>query len=472
MNHAPHPLAPAARVAALAVAVLSMPLAARSDESAELASKLAAYMDAQVEVKHFSGAVLVERDGKPLLRKAYGKANLEHDVPNTPETRFRLGSITKSFTAMAIMVLQEQGKLNVEDPVSKQLPATPEAWKDVTIRHLLTHTSGIPSFTSFPDNAKRKRERTTVHQMIERFRDLPLEFAPGERFEYSNSGYFLLGAIIERASGKSYEAFLQEAVLDPLGLKDTGYDHHETVLPRRASGYEIGPDGKPRNSDFIDMSVPFSAGALYSTVDDLARWSDAFDTKKLVSTEAHEAIATPFKDNYAYGWTVSERNGHKRIGHGGGIDGFVTTLDRYPDDKLRIVVLSNLGNTNPGAIGAALAAIVFGDSYELPRERKEISLAPEVLDRYVGRYRLLPQLELTFKKEGDKLIGQPTGQRPAELFAESETTFFLKVVDATVEFVKNDEGKVTGLIFKQNGRDLKGERLPDEPAKESNTAPK
>jgi CubicO group peptidase (beta-lactamase class C family) len=428
-------------------------------QDSDLPARLAAFMQAHAEVNGFSGAVLVEQDGKPLLRQGYGLANAEWRIPNTPETVFRLGSITKSYTAMAIMILQEQGKLHVNDPVAKHVPDAPEAWKDVTIHHLLTHTSGIPSFTGFPEYATRKREHLTPEQLVAWFRDRPLDFPPGAGYIYSNSGYILLGFIIEKASGQTYEAFLEQAVLDPLGLEHTYYDHAETVIPHRASGYDAGPDGQARNAEFVDMSVPFAAGALASTVDDVAKWAAANDAQKLVSKAAHEALLTPVRHDYGYGWIIAERHGHRLISHGGGIDGFVTNLDRFPEDKLRIVVLCNRTSVAPHAVSAGLAAIVFGKPVDLPRKRTEITVAPEILDRYVGQYQLAPGVTLDIRREGDHLVGQPSGQSPARLFAESETDFFLKVVDASVTFECDGNGPATALVVHQNGRDTKAPRI-------------
>ena len=265
------------------------------------------------------------------------------------------------------MILQEGGKLSVDDPISKYLDNPPETWKGITIRHLLTHTSGIASFTSSPDYMKRMREPTTVEAMIARFRDTPPRFAPGEKFEYSNSGYFLLGAIIEKASGSFYRTFLREAIFEPLGMKDSGYDDTRMILPRRAAGYErLGR--LTRNADFLDMSQPFAAGSLYSTVEDLVRWDAALREGKLIGPDSYKAMFTPFKDHHAFGWMVGERAGHQQVGHAGGINGFNTTILRYPDDALCVVVLSNLVPAQVDPIALELSGIVLGLPEETPAE--------------------------------------------------------------------------------------------------------
>src|SRR5262245_20587612 len=203
--------------------------------------------------KQFMGSVLVARGNDVLLSKGYGSANLEWNIPNTPSTKFRLGSITKQFTAASILLLEERGKLKVEDPVKKHMPDAPAAWNNVTIFNLLTHSAGIPNFTSFPDYRSTEAFATTPEKLVARFRDRPLEFAPGERMNYSNSGYVLLGYLIEKIAAESYESFVQKNIFTPLGMKDSGYDSNSAVIARRAAGYEPGPNG-PINAGFIHMS--------------------------------------------------------------------------------------------------------------------------------------------------------------------------------------------------------------------------
>ncbi len=308
----------------------------------------------------FMGSVLVATGGKVILAKGYGYADVELDVPNTPQTKFRLGSITKQFTAAAILQLQEQGKLNVQDHVSKYYSNAPESWKDITIRHLLTHTSGIHNFTALPDYVKRMRERVAPLELIARFRDLPLDFPPGSKFSYSNSGYEVLGYIIEKVSGETYEEYLKKHIFDPLALADTGYDHTDAILKGRAMGYETAPDGKLRNAAFLDMSIPYSAGSLYSTVLDLYKWDRALYAEKVLSKQSKEQMFTPFLNNYAYGWFVRKLYDHRTITHNGGINGFATHIARFPDDDACVVVLSNLPSRALAQMTRGLEAILFG----------------------------------------------------------------------------------------------------------------
>jgi len=338
--------------------------------------------------------------------------------------------------------------------VKKYMADAPAAWDKVTIYNLLTHTSGIPSFTGFPDYESTEAFATTPEKLVARFRDKPLEFQPGEKFAYDNSGYVLLGYLIEKISGETYAQFVQENIFTPLQMKDSGYDSNSAIIMHRASGYSNGKEGI-ENAGYIHMSIPFAAGSLYSTVEDLARWEQGLFGGKLLSPASLQKMTTPFKENYAFGVAVSTTNGHKLIEHGGGIEGFNTHLAYYPDDKLIVVVLGNLSGDAPGGIAHKLAAVAHGEAVVLASERKEVTVAPAILANYVGTYELSPAFALVMTLEAGQLMTQATGQHKLPLYPESETKFFLKVVDAQVDFVKNDKGEVTGLVLHQGGRDMK-----------------
>jgi CubicO group peptidase (beta-lactamase class C family) len=325
-------------------------LGAQAD-TARMDRAIKPYADQQA----FMGSVLVARGGEVLFSKGYGFANAEWEIPNTPSTKFRLGSVTKQFTAACILILEERGKLKTSDPVKKYLPDAPAAWDKITIYNLLTHTSGIPSFTEFPDYDTIKLSPMSPRQAYDRLRERSLAFQPGDRFSYSNSNYLLLGFLIEKISGDSYEKFLQQNVLAPLGLKDTGYDSRALIL-RRASGYSRS-GGELVNADYIDMSIPQAAGALYSTTEDLLRWVQGVFGGKLLSPASLQKMTTPFKETYACGLGVRTINGHKIISHGGGIEGFQTFLAYYPDDRLTVVVLANLTGSDPAPRALELATI-------------------------------------------------------------------------------------------------------------------
>jgi D-alanyl-D-alanine carboxypeptidase len=330
----------------------------------EFASKADAHVGAYVSKKKFAGMVLVAKDGKPILRKGYGYANVEWEVPHTPDTRFRIGSITKQFTAMAILQLEEGGKLKTDDAVQKFYADAPQAWDGITIHHLLTHTSGIPSYTSLPNFFRDKaRNPMTPAEIVKLTQDKPLEFKPGERFVYNNTGYILLGYIIEKASGEKYADYLAKHIFGPLGMKDSGYDNPIPIIKKRAAGYSA--DGT--NAAYLDMSLPFSAGSLYSTVDDMLIWDKALYDGELLSKESYVKMWTPARNDYAYGWNVSKLNGRAQVSHGGGIHGFNTMFRRFIDDKLTIVVFSNINGPTADRIASDLGKIYFGDAVETPK---------------------------------------------------------------------------------------------------------
>lgn len=346
------------RYAASLPLVLAAPAVAQDAAKSDPA-RMDAIVRADADKGSFMGVVLVARDGEIVLDKGYGSANLEWKIANDGNTKFRLGSVTKQFTGAAILLLQERGKVKLDAPIKTYLPDAPATWDKVTVRNLLTHSSGIPNFTSFDDYPKLKTLEATTASLTARFRDKPLDFQPGEKFAYSNSGYILLTAIIEKASGQSYAAFLTDNIFKPLGMADTGYDNHATILPRRAAGYSPSAKGVI-NTDYLDMTIPQGAGALYSTSHDLLKWQRGLFGGKLLKPDSLKAFLTPFKDNYALGVNVATANGSTTVSHGGGIEGFNTWLGYDPDRKLTVVVLGNLNGDAPGRLGKAILALARG----------------------------------------------------------------------------------------------------------------
>jgi CubicO group peptidase (beta-lactamase class C family) len=413
-----------------------------------------------VDAQQFMGAVLVARGDKILFEKAYGSANLEWNIPNTTATRFRIASITKQFTAAAILLLEERGKLKVEDPISKYYADAPAAWSRITLLNLLQHTSGIPDFAAEPDVGTWMGQRTTPADSVKRVRDKPLQFEPGTDMRYSNTGYLLLGIAIEKASGTSYAAFLKESIFELLGMKDTGYDENEPVLPRRASGYSPGPS-TPVNAKYTDMTNPFAAGGLYSTVEDLLRWERGLFGKKVLSESSLEKMTTPGRNDYGFGLYVTEKAGRVVIHHGGGIAGFNSQLAYYPKDRVTVVVLSNLNGFGADKIADQLSAVVHGETVVLPPRPKSVPVAKSILDKYVGTYQVGPGVNLWFTIEGDRLKGQATGQPPFFLTAESETQFAPTAFEGQIEFRMDASGKVTNVIVRQDGRDSVAPRVSD-----------
>ncbi|HEV7517681.1 MAG TPA: serine hydrolase domain-containing protein, partial [Thermoanaerobaculia bacterium] len=301
----------------------AVPPASDADLAAQI-DQLLAKTDPAAEP---GAAVLVEKDGKVLLRKGYGMANLELGVPIAPEMVFRLGSITKQFTALAILKLAEQGKLALADDLTQYLPDFPTHGQKITLEHLLTHTSGIKSYTSLPEWRKTIRQDLTPQQVVDFFKNEPADFAPGEKWLYDNSGYFLLGMVLEKVTGKAYGDWLAETIFTPLGMTHTSYGADAPIVPGRAAGYE-GEPGYYRNAGYLSMTQPYAAGALLSTVDDLALWERALFSGTLVKKDLFDRMVTPYRlksgksTGYGYGLALWSFEGHRVIEHGGGINGF------------------------------------------------------------------------------------------------------------------------------------------------------
>lgn len=359
---------PLKRIAFLAVMMAMI-------QSVSMAQDKAAKIDALMSQYHargqFNGSVLVAEKGSVILKKGYGMADMEWDIPNAPDTKFRLGSITKQFTSMLIMQLVQEGKIKLDGKLSDYLAYyRKDSGDKVRIHHLLTHTSGIPSYTSLPGFFKNvSRDPYGVEEFVQKYCSGDLKFEPGSKFEYDNSGYFLLGAIIEKVTGQSYEKVLQERIFDPLGMKDSGYDHHETILKKRASGYEKRGPGGVVNAPYLDMSLPYAAGSLYSTVEDLYKWDRALYTDKLLSESNKEIMFKPFLSNYAYGWFVgtiqlgSSSDKLPAISHEGGINGFNTLETRLIGDRSLIVLLNNTGGTQLEEMAKNIAGILYDKPY-------------------------------------------------------------------------------------------------------------
>lgn len=532
----------------------------------------------------FNGSALVAENGKVIYKKGFGFANMEWKILNEPDTKFRLGSITKQFTATLILQLVEEGKIKLEGKVSDYLP---DYRKDtggrMTIHHLLSHTSGVPNYTAqagFFENVSRNPFK--VDDFVKQYASGDLEFDPGTKFNYSNSGYFLLGAIIEKVTGKSYEQVLQEKIFDPVGMKNTGYDHYNTILTKRASGYFKTQRGY-ENAPYLDMTIPYAAGSLYSTVEDLFLWDQALYGEKVLSAASKELMFKPNLENYGYGFGIRKASlGPNKIAvpvieHNGGINGFSTNIERLVGDNKLIVLLDN---TSQGryldGMTLAITNILYGQPFESPKqaiaeamlktvvekdvttaikqyrelkatqagefdfrevqlntlgyqllqmkkvseaievfklnveaypesantydslgeaymehgdkelaianykkslelnpkntgataalatltgERKNLNIDPKLYEAYVGDYELGPSFIITITVEDGKVMGKPTGQPKSELYPLSATEFFLKVVDAQITFVKNDQGQVTQLILHQNGRNMPAKKI-------------
>lgn len=371
-------------------------------------------------------SALVAKDGKVIYRQAFGVANLELTVPMTSENVFELGSITKQFTSVAILMLIEQGKLGLDDEITKFLPEYPTHNKKITLHHLLNHTSGIKSYTGMSSFMKLAREDKSPKEVIDHFKNEPMEFDPGEKWNYNNSGYIILGYIIEQVSGKTYEEFISENIFVPLEMKNSHYGSKTKLIPNRASGYMPIEDGY-RNADYLSMSLPYAAGSLMSTVDDMLLWHKAVRDDVLISSQS-KALA--FKNstlnngeatNYGYGWQMNEINGVASIEHGGGIFGYVTQGVYVPSEDVYVILLTNSNGVSPQEVAVKMAAQAFENPF--PTESMAVSLNTEQLEKWIGKYDFGDDVIRTLSVENDVMYSQRDGSEKLKLFAIADNKF-------------------------------------------------
>lgn len=379
--------APLFKVCALLLAALAAPLGL---EAQSVERRIDALVRAYSEQSRLNGAVLVAHKGRVIYRKGFGWANAEWQVRNTPTTRFRVGSITKQFTAMLILMLAEEGKLRLDGTIREYLPEYPATQGDrVTVHQLLTHTSGIPSYTDLPGFfSDMSRDPARPAAFVHVFDTLPFDFPPGSEFRYNNSGYYLLGAIIERLEGEPYNTVLRRRILQPLGLGATGYDWSADIIPERASAYNQTLGGL-RHAEYLDMSLPYAAGSMYSTVEDLWRWDQALAARKLLSAESYRLMESGHvaagPGSYGYGWFVqrvdrgSGRDSATAIQHGGGINGFAAMNYRIPEDGIAVIWLDNSSQGSP--LHERIRQILYGLPYETPLPSIARALLPLIKDK-------------------------------------------------------------------------------------------
>ena len=413
-----------------------------SSADAAVSQKLNEYMTALADAGRFSGTVHVARGDSVILSKGYGKANEEFSVPNTPQTVFPIGSNTKQLTAAAIMKLQEQGRLNVTDPVTGYIPNTPQ-WKDIRIYHLLNHTSGIQSDGAFSISDPAA---LTTSQTMERITALPLTFEPGTGYTYSNNGYITLSYIVEKASGMSYDEYLKTNIFQPLGMNSSGQDNARDVFSNRATGYTT-VNGKHIHYDLQNIHNSWGAGSVHSTTDDLFRWERAFHTP---GTILSPQSTTAMIENH-YGIEKGVLKNRTLSGHGGRNFGFISYTLYYPDENVSIMFLSNHDRTPMVTLTRDLSAIVFGEPYSLPQklDRKAVPLTQDAIAEYTGTY--VPAWEkswtITVYPQGNHLFYHSAmPSETVELFYESNDTFFVtpESNDAFI-FTRDASGKVNGV---------------------------
>jgi CubicO group peptidase (beta-lactamase class C family) len=503
-------------------------------------------------------AALVARKGQVIYKKGFGMANMELNVPMQPGNVFRIGSITKQITAIAILQLMEQGKLSLQDEITRFIADYPTQGNKITIEHLLTHTSGIQDFTSIRDTARRGTVDFSPVEMIDYFKNRPMRFAPGTRWEYNNSGYFLLGYIIEKVTGRTYRQYIEEQIFKPLEMTSSLYASEARIVRNRADGYTKTNRGF-ENAPYLSLTQPYAAGSVQSSPEDLFKWQQAVNSYKLVKKETLEKAFTRYKlnngqeTNYGYGWRLGYIQGSPSIWHGGLINGFFSMAMYLPQEDVYVVVLANCDCNSPADVAAKLAALAINKPYtttaipvdnatlaayagvyengkgqqrtisvsdnqlysqigrgprslikawqkdnffvaedemqtvEFSRNSKGqveklitksriavetwnktdkpvpnpdgIKVDEKILDKYIGTYEVMPDFTIEVTREQNRIFVQATKQEKLEIFAETETKFFLKVVDAQVEFVTDATGKASKLILTQNGRSTEAKRI-------------
>lgn len=444
--------------------VQNQPLSKRAleDLSFRLHATIAPYFPAEAP----GGIVLVVKDGQTVLRRAYGMADTTKGLKMAPEMAMRIGSMTKQFTATGILMLADEGKLSVEDEISKYLPDYPTQGKKITIEHLLTHTSGIVSYTGKPGFAQRAPQDITVAAQIDSFKNDPMQFEPGSTWRYNNSGYYLLGAIIEKVSGQPYHAFLEQRIFAPLGMEHTAYEGYERSKWPSAAGHSPAEKGfGPART--LGKNQSYAAGELVSTVDDLAKW-DAAVGRKLLKPATWQRAFTSYRlldgkdSNYGYGWEMTLIQSEPTIGHSGSTRGFRSCGLRVPSKGVYVAVLTNgdAGMVVPDVVARRAAAVAIGKP--LP-EFREIALDAASLDAVAGVYSIDKDTQRVFRRDGEFLSLQRNGRGPLVLKPMSANEFFVPDTADWFVFQRDAAGKVTGVTYHQDGRALAHTRSGEAP---------
>ena len=398
------------RVAIFLFLLLAFNFAAMPQDTAKRIDEFIANEMARQKIPGVSLAIV--KDGKPLTVKGYGFANLEHQVPVKPETIFQSGSVGKQFTATAVMMLVEDGKISLDEKIGKYLGEVPEIWKDITVRHLLSHTGGM---TDYPQDFDFRRDYTE-DEVLKRAKEIPVAFKPGEKWQYSNLGYVTLGIIVSKVTGKFYGEFLQERIFKPLGMTTARIINEADVIPNRAAGYRL-VQGQPKNQNWVSPTMNTTAdGSLYLTALDMMKWDDALSNGKLLKKSSFDEMWTPIKLNdgkthpYGFGWALRKVNGHPVIEHGGAWQGFKAHIARFPENKLTVIVFANLIQANQGKLANGVAAIMDPELKQRPiadpdpaftTSTKELLLA--VLDGKADMAKFTPDLKKALAQQQDRL---------------------------------------------------------------------
>ncbi len=443
----------------LSMAIACITFTVACSQTGDVAKKLDEYFKAAQNAGMFNGTALVVEKGNTILNMGYGYKDAETKAPATANTIYQIGSVTKQFTAAVILQLAEQGKLKLDDKVSKYFPSLPNAER-VRIENLLSHTSGYFNYTNLKNFMMNEVAKPIDQKgMFALFADSALGFEPGTKFSYSNSGYVILGYIIEKVTGKKYEQVVRKQIFTPLQMSHSGFDFTHLADADKAVGYNAFPGSNTTRSPIVDSTVSFSAGAIYSTVGDIYKWNQALSSEKILKKKSLQNAFTPRLNKYGFGWGIDTIDGRRMISHNGGIHGFVSHNSFFPNDNIYVTLLSNSGASKMDQVIKEVRSIVFGKPYALPQVLSEIKVDTGILFKYVGEYELSPAFIITVSLTNGSLKAQATGQPSFDLFAKTENIFFLKAVVAEVEFIKNDKQVVEKLILHQNGQHMQGRKI-------------
>lgn len=435
-----------------------------------LAQNLEQQIDSYISEQYTSDApgvsVLVAKDGKTIYQKGFGDANLELDISVAPKHVFEIGSITKQFTAVAILMLEEQGKLSVNDPITKFIPDYPTQGKTITVHHLLNHTSGIKSYTNMPSFMTEARTDMTPTELIDKFKNEPMEFDPGTQFNYNNSGYILLGHIIEVLSGQSYADFIQTHIFDKVGMTNSYYGSMVNLIPNRASGYSQTETGY-RNANYLSLTLPYAAGSIMSTTDDLLKWQNAISANTLIKRSSLDkaingsTLSTGEKIPYGYGWLKGDVNGSRSIEHSGGIFGYSTNGIYLPEENVYVVGLSNCDCGNVSAITTNIAAMTIGKPF--PKKEDAIALTEAQLSKWVGAYEFEGTIRhITLKDK--QLFSQREGSVNLEIYPMTATNFIFDGGSTVYDFYTENGNRM--VTMKANGNPTTGKGIDKAPPAE------
>ncbi|MFD2571399.1 serine hydrolase [Spirosoma soli] len=429
------------------------------------AEKLDEYLTSAQQAYRFNGALLVAHKGKVLLHKAHGVRNAVTKAPNDTSTRFPILSITKSFTSALILMLQERGKLSVEDKLSKYFPDYPNG-NQIKLHHLMTHTSGIFNFTQMIDEGDSAIVCHPVpkERVLELFWNKPLEFTPGKQFSYNNSAYFLLGMIIEKVTGKPYEQAMREMVFQPLGMTHSGFDFINLPAQSRAFGYDTLTADYYSPYPHYDSTVVYSAGSIYSTTSDMYKWGRAVADQQLISPKSWKEAFTPRLNDYGYGWMIGDYSGKRYMRHSGGYPGFMSEFVYYPGEDITIILFNNFGNYDDSLfpLVMGLSAVVMNKPYDLWEPLQQVKLDKAALRQYIGSYVLNDKFGIDIVLKDDRLYAQGKGKTQFSelgLNVSGEDKFFIGAHNTRLTFQKDESGKVVKFTLRELGQDTEWKRL-------------